>query len=130
MRNACARNPYTARVTESQVTLSSKQPTGGFANPTLTALALSDELAVLTDLPGYLRPITTETGKLRCTGKVVSMGRTVAVSDAALLDESERPLARATATCLIINPPTKETLSTGRQVAHMRGKDRSSDGCG
>ena len=41
----------------------------------------------------YLRPITTETGKLRCTGKVVSMGRTVAVSDAALLDESERPLA-------------------------------------
>jgi uncharacterized protein (TIGR00369 family) len=51
----------------------------------------------------YLRPITTGTGEIRCIGKVVSMGRTVAVSEADLLDGPGKTLARATATCLLIN---------------------------
>ena len=52
----------------------------------------------------FLKPITTETGQVRCLGKVVSMGRTVAVSEAEVVDKSERVLARATATCILINP--------------------------
>ncbi len=52
----------------------------------------------------FLKPITTGTGPVRCLGKVVSMGRTVAVSEADVVDSSERVLARATATCILINP--------------------------
>ncbi|MFQ5966440.1 MAG: PaaI family thioesterase, partial [Acidimicrobiia bacterium] len=52
----------------------------------------------------YLRPITTETGTVSCVGKVLSMGRTVAVSEAEVQDQSGRVLARATATCLLITP--------------------------
>lgn len=54
----------------------------------------------------YLHAITTETGPVRCLGKVVSLGRTVAVSEADLVDGSGRILARATATCLLVNPET------------------------
>ena len=67
-------------------------------------LAAGVGYATLNLAVNYLRPITTETGLLRCVGKVVSMGRTVAVSEADVVDESERVLAQATATCLIINP--------------------------
>ena len=52
----------------------------------------------------YLRPITIETGPVRCIGKVVSMGRSVAVSEASVVDASDRVLARGTATCLLIKP--------------------------
>jgi uncharacterized protein (TIGR00369 family) len=55
----------------------------------------------------YLRPLTARTGEVRCLGRVVSIGRTVAVSEATLLDPSDKALARATATCLIINPESR-----------------------
>ncbi|MEE8376242.1 MAG: PaaI family thioesterase [Acidimicrobiia bacterium] len=55
----------------------------------------------------YLRPLTARTGEVRCVGRVVSIGRTVAVSEATLLDPSDKALARATATCLIINPESR-----------------------
>jgi uncharacterized protein (TIGR00369 family) len=49
----------------------------------------------------FLRPITIETGTVRCTGTVVSMGRRVAVAEGLLVDGSERMLARGSATCLL-----------------------------
>ena len=52
----------------------------------------------------YLRPITTETGKVTCTGVVVNMGRTVAVSEARVVDDSGRLLAHGTASCLLLGP--------------------------
>ncbi len=52
----------------------------------------------------YLRPVTTESGDLRCIGRVVSLGRTVAVSEGELTDSSDRIVARAMATCIILNP--------------------------
>ncbi len=69
-----------------------------------TRLPAGAGYATLNLAVNYLRPITTDTGPIRCAGKVVSMGRTVAVSEAEVIDESERVLARATATCLLINP--------------------------
>lgn len=52
----------------------------------------------------YLRPITLETGPMRCIGTVSSMGGRVAVAEAELLDGRNRKLAQATSTCLIIKP--------------------------
>lgn len=54
----------------------------------------------------YLRPITTDMDEIRCAGNVVSLGRTVAVSEGKLTDTSDRLLARATATCIIVNSAT------------------------
>ena len=53
---------------------------------------------------GFLRPITQDSGAVRCVGTVVSMGSRVAVAEAELIDATERKLARATATCLLTNP--------------------------
>jgi uncharacterized protein (TIGR00369 family) len=52
----------------------------------------------------YLRPVTTGTGDLHCIGRVVSLGRAVAVSEGEITDSSDRIIARASATCIIINP--------------------------
>lgn len=46
----------------------------------------------------YLRPITLDTGEVQCVGRVVSMGRTVAVSEAEIVDSAGKQLGRATAT--------------------------------
>lgn len=53
---------------------------------------------------GYLRPITIETGPLRCRGRVTSLGSRVAFAEAELIDGRDRRLAQATATCLILKP--------------------------
>lgn len=50
----------------------------------------------------FFRPMTVETGTIRCVGRVVSMGRRVAVAEAEVLDESGRVMARGTATCLLV----------------------------
>ena len=49
----------------------------------------------------YLRPITPATGKVRCEGKVVHRGRTLALSEARLTDSAGKLLAFATETCSI-----------------------------
>jgi len=77
---------------------------------TATACAVQTRLparvgyATLNLSVNYLRPITSDTGPVRCLGKIVSMGRTVAVSEASVTDETGRVLARATATCILIAP--------------------------
>jgi uncharacterized protein (TIGR00369 family) len=49
----------------------------------------------------YHRPITTETGRVRAEGKVVTLGRRVAFADARLTDASGRLYASASSTLLV-----------------------------
>ncbi len=48
-----------------------------------------------------IRPITATTGRVRCEGKIVNVGRTIATSEGRLLDSSGKLLAHGTETCLI-----------------------------
>jgi uncharacterized protein (TIGR00369 family) len=49
----------------------------------------------------YHRPITTETGRVRAEGKVVTLGRRVAFAEARLTDASGRLYASASSTLLV-----------------------------
>ena len=57
----------------------------------------------------FMRALTHDTGTVRCIGEVASMGSRVAVAEAELIDASDRTLARATSTCLIIKPNPSRT---------------------
>ena len=50
----------------------------------------------------YLKAITEKTGKVRAEGRVISIGRRVAYTEAKLTDEAGRLLATATSTLLVI----------------------------
>ena len=50
----------------------------------------------------YTRAVTARTGRLRCIGTVLAQGRRTALSEARVLDASDRLLAHATSTLLII----------------------------
>jgi uncharacterized protein (TIGR00369 family) len=50
----------------------------------------------------FTRPITVETGLVRCVGTVVHRGRTVVTTEARLEDSGGRLLAHATSTILIV----------------------------
>ena len=50
----------------------------------------------------YIRPITTETGRIRCIGEVIHVGRRVATAEAKILDTNDKLYAHATTTCLAI----------------------------
>jgi len=52
----------------------------------------------------YHKPITTETGKVRAEGRVLSMGRRAAFAAARLTDAGGRLLASATSTLLVMTP--------------------------
>ncbi|MEE9178505.1 MAG: PaaI family thioesterase [Acidimicrobiia bacterium] len=69
-----------------------------------TRLPAGAGYATLNLTVSYLRPITPDTGTVHCIGNVVSMGRRVAVAEARVMDRSDRELARASATCILINP--------------------------
>jgi uncharacterized protein (TIGR00369 family) len=49
----------------------------------------------------FLRPVTVESGQLRCEATVVNRGRTTALSEARLYDGAGRLVAHATSTCLL-----------------------------
>jgi uncharacterized protein (TIGR00369 family) len=49
----------------------------------------------------YLRPVTTDTGRIVVTGKVLSRGSRTALAEARLTDSRDRLLAHATSTCLL-----------------------------
>jgi uncharacterized protein (TIGR00369 family) len=53
----------------------------------------------------FLRPVTMDSGELRCEGSVLSRGRRTAVAEARLSDGSGRLVAHATATCLLFDAP-------------------------
>ncbi len=52
----------------------------------------------------YHKAMTKETGKVRAEGRVLSIGRRAAFSEAKLLDSHGRLLASATSTLLVITP--------------------------
>ena len=51
----------------------------------------------------FTRPITADTGPVRCTGTVVHRGRTVVTTEARLEDAEGRLLAHATSTILVLD---------------------------
>ena len=48
-----------------------------------------------------IRPINAATGRVRCEGRVVNVGRTIATSEGKLFDAAGKLLAHGTETCLI-----------------------------
>jgi uncharacterized protein (TIGR00369 family) len=52
----------------------------------------------------FLRPIGTETGRVRCIGTVTHLGGRTALAEARLIDGSDRLLATATSSILILRP--------------------------
>lgn len=51
----------------------------------------------------FTRPLTADTGLVRCTGSVVHPGRTVATTEARLEDEQGRLYAHGTSTILVLD---------------------------
>lgn len=58
----------------------------------------------------FLRPVTVDSGMLRCEGKLISRGSRIAVVTAQLIDETGKLYAHASSTCLIsaAEPARKE----------------------
>src|SRR5688572_3584671 len=52
----------------------------------------------------FTRPIDPTGGAVRCEGRVLSRGRTIATADAFLRDEAGRLLAHGTSTLIILQP--------------------------
>jgi uncharacterized protein (TIGR00369 family) len=50
----------------------------------------------------FLRPVTLDSGPLRCEGTVISQGRRAVVAEARVEDERGRLVAHATSTCLLL----------------------------
>lgn len=94
---------------------------GGFAC-TLADSAMG--CAVHSELPagvGYttlelnvnlLRPVTVETGRLRCEGRTIHVGGRVATAEARIADSQGRLYAHATTTCMVFRERASEP-STG-----------------
>ncbi|SDZ32877.1 uncharacterized domain 1-containing protein [Micromonospora pattaloongensis] len=56
----------------------------------------------------FLRPVTVESGLLRCEGTVIQRGRRTALAQAQLTDAADRLVAHAISSCMIFDvpPPT------------------------
>ena len=68
-----------------------------------TTLAVGERYTTLEVKTNFVRPITLETGRVRCEGVVVHRGATVATAEGRLTAAgSGKLLAHATTTCLII----------------------------
>lgn len=52
----------------------------------------------------YVRPLTRETGEVRCVGSVIHVGGRTATAEARLVDAAGRLYAHATTTCLLFRP--------------------------
>jgi uncharacterized protein (TIGR00369 family) len=66
-----------------------------------TLLARGEAYTTVEFKVNLTRPITARTGEVVCEGKVVSKGRTIAVSEATLKDRDGKLLAFGTETCTI-----------------------------
>ena len=66
-----------------------------------TMLAKGEAYTTVEFKVNLTRPITVKTGEVVCEGKVVSKGRTIAVSEATLKDKDGKLLAFGTETCTI-----------------------------
>ena len=84
---------------------------GGFAMTLLdsalgcavqTTLARGDWYTTLETKVNFVRPVTTDTGPVRCEGTIISRGRRVATAEGRLIAErTGKVLAHGTTTCLI-----------------------------
>ncbi|MBA3868990.1 MAG: PaaI family thioesterase [Anaerolineae bacterium] len=52
----------------------------------------------------YVRPLTINTGVIRCEGEVIHVGRTVATAQGRIVDATGKLYAHATTTCMILRP--------------------------
>ncbi len=52
----------------------------------------------------YIRPMTIETGKVRCEGKIIHVGNRTAIAEGKILDANDKIYAHATTTCMIFRP--------------------------
>lgn len=66
-----------------------------------TLLARGEAYTTVEYKVNLTRPITARTGEVVCEGRVVSKGRTIAVSEATLKDKNGKLLAFGTETCTI-----------------------------
>ncbi|MEU1589877.1 PaaI family thioesterase [Micromonospora sp. NPDC005710] len=53
----------------------------------------------------FLRPVTVDSGTLRCEGTVLQRGRRTALAEARITDTTARLVAHATSTCLLLPLP-------------------------
>ena len=68
-----------------------------------TTLAVGERYATLEVKTNFVRPITLETGRVRCEGAVIHRGAAVATAEGRVIAiESGKLLAHRTTTCLII----------------------------
>lgn len=70
----------------------------------ITKLNEGQSMTTLELKTSYLKAMTDKTGKVRAEGRVISIGRRVAYTEAQLTDEAGRLLATATSTLLVLNP--------------------------
>jgi uncharacterized protein (TIGR00369 family) len=85
---------------------------GGFAMTLLdsamgvavhTTLAAGERYTTLETKVNFVRPITTDTGRVRCEGVVIHRGGRVATAEGRLLsEETGKLLAHGTTTCLVM----------------------------
>ena len=52
----------------------------------------------------FLRPVTVDSGRLRCEGSVLQRGRRTALAQAELRDEAGKVVAHAISSCMIFQP--------------------------
>lgn len=68
-----------------------------------SALAPGERYTSLDLTVKFLRPVTTDSGRLRCEGSVIQRGRRTALAQAQLYDAHGRLVAHATSTCMIFS---------------------------
>ena len=66
-----------------------------------TTLAAGVGYTTLEVKTNFVRPITAETGPIRCEGSVVHVGSRIATADGRLVDSAGKLLAHGSTTCLI-----------------------------
>jgi uncharacterized protein (TIGR00369 family) len=77
-----------------------------------TTLAAGERYTTLEVKTNFVRPITVDTGRVRCEGVVIHRGSTVATAEGKLIAAgSGKLLAHGTTTCLIVAPPAMRATS-------------------
>lgn len=71
-----------------------------------TTLKLGEGYTTLEMKLNYVRPVMPDSGTLRCEGKLIHRGGTVATTEGRLVDERGKLLAHGTETCLIFSAKT------------------------
>ncbi len=68
----------------------------------LSALPLGVGCSTLEIKVNFVRPITSQTGRLRCEGKIVHIGSRIAIAEGKVMDSRDKLHAYAVNTCLIL----------------------------